>query len=179
MGPREGLGGTASPGAVGRSPGTAWRAVSASALTGAGAERQGDAPPGVEVRGRGRQVEGDAAHRNDDVGAQLQQPVAQPCHLGAGTPGTRRAQQEFLHQHVGRGGDEHAELIRPEATAARAVDLEAVSEGSAASDGCVRGIRRQRWLCPRDPPPAMAVSEGSAASDGCVLGRCVGERTLR
>ena len=135
-------------GLSGEAPAPRGRAVSASALTGAGAERQGDAPPGVEVRGRGRQVEGDAAHRNDDVGAQLQQPVAQPCHLGAGTPGTRRAQQEFLHQHVGRGGDEHAELIRPEATAARAVDLEAVSEGSAASDGCVRGIRRQRWLRP-------------------------------
>ena len=58
----------------------------------------------------------------------LREPVAQPRHLGAGTGGARRAQPEFLHQHVGGGGEEHAQLIGPEATAARAVDLQAIEQ---------------------------------------------------
>ena len=45
-------------------------------------------------------------------------------HLGASTGGPRRAQPEFLHQHIGRGGEEDAQLIRPEATAAGPTDLE-------------------------------------------------------
>ena len=83
-------------------------------------------PPRVEVRGGGRQVEDDAAHRGDDVGPQFEQPVPQPGHLGASTGGPRRAQPEFLHQHIGRGGEEDAQLIRPEATAAGPTDLEPV-----------------------------------------------------
>ena len=59
---------------------------------------------------------------------QCEEPVAQPRHLGAGTGGARRAQPEFLHQHVGGGGEEHAQLIGPEATAARAVDLQAIEQ---------------------------------------------------
>ena len=90
------------------------------------AEREGDVPPRVEVRGGGRQVEDDAAHRGDDVGPQFEQPVPQPGHLGASTGGPRRAQPEFLHQHIGRGGEEDAQLIRPEATAAGPTDLEPV-----------------------------------------------------
>ena len=97
-------------------------------LAGPGAEGEGDVPPGVEVRGRGREVEDDPAHRSDHVGTQLEQPVAQPRHLGAGTGGPRRAQPEFLHQHIGRGGEEHAQLIGPEATAARPTDLEPIVE---------------------------------------------------
>ena len=49
-----------------------------------------------------------------------------PGHLGASTGGPRRAQPEFLHQHIGRGGEEDAQLIRPEATAAGPTDLEPV-----------------------------------------------------
>ena len=96
------------------------------ALAWGGAEREGDVPPRVEVRGGGRQVEDDAAHRGDDVGPQFEQPVPQPGHLGASTGGPRRAQPEFLHQHIGRGGEEDAQLIRPEATAAGPTDLEPV-----------------------------------------------------
>ena len=96
------------------------------ALAWAGAEREGDGPPRVEVRGGGRQVEDDAAHRGDDVGPQFEQPVPQPGHRGASTGGPRRAQPEFLHQHRGRGGEEDAQLIRPEATAAGPTDLEPV-----------------------------------------------------
>ena len=70
-------------------------------LSGAGAECQRDVPPGVEVRCGGRQVQDHAADRADDVRPQFEEPVAQPRHLGAGTGGARRAQPEFLHQHVG------------------------------------------------------------------------------
>src|SRR6266403_63828 len=38
------------------------------------------------------------------------------------------APPEFLHEHVRGGGEEHAQLIGPEATAARASDLESVVE---------------------------------------------------
>ena len=113
---------TAPPGAC---PRHSWSAY-AGGLSGAGAEREGDVPPGVEVRGRGRQVQDDPADRTDHVGPQFEQPVAQPRHLGAGTCRTRRAQPEFLHEHVGRSGEEDAQLIDPEATAARPADLEAV-----------------------------------------------------
>ena len=65
-------------------------------LSGAGAECKGDVPRGVEVRRGGRQVQDDAADRADDVRAELEEPVAQPRHLGAGTGGARRAQPEFL-----------------------------------------------------------------------------------
>src|SRR5438105_15551283 len=44
----------------------------------------------------------------------------------AGRP--RGAQPEFLHEHVRGGGEEHAQLFGPEATAARAPDLESVVE---------------------------------------------------
>ena len=66
-----------------------------------------------------------AADRADDVDPQLQQPVPQPRHLAAGTRSTRRPQSQFLHEHVGRGGQEDAQLVRREQTAARAVDLQA------------------------------------------------------
>ena len=97
-------------------------------LSGAGAECKRDVPPGVEVRRGGRQVQDHAADRADDVRPQFEEPVAQPRHLGAGTGGARRAQPEFLQEHVGGGGEEHAQLIGPEATAARAVDLQAIEQ---------------------------------------------------
>ena len=89
------------------------RAVRTYALTGASAEREGDALPGVQVWRRGRQMEDDAARRSDDVGSEFQQPVAQPGDLGARTPGMHRAQPQLLHQHVGRGGEEDAPVGSP------------------------------------------------------------------
>ena len=47
-------------------------------LSGAGAECQGDVPPGVEVRRGGRQVQDHATDRADDVRPQFEEPVAQP-----------------------------------------------------------------------------------------------------
>ena len=69
-----------------------------------------------------------AADRADDVDPQLQQPVPQPRHLAAGTRSTRRPQSQFLHEHVGRGGQEDAQLVRREQTAARAVDLQPIEQ---------------------------------------------------
>ena len=60
--------------------------------------------------------------------AELEQPLAQRGHLRAGAGGARGPQPEFLHEDVRGGGEEHAQLIGPEATAARAPDLEPVVE---------------------------------------------------
>src|SRR5712692_1751777 len=97
-------------------------------LAGAGAEREGDVTPDVEEGRRGRQMEDDAAHRPDDMDAELEQALTQRGHLRAGAGRVRGPQPEFLHEHVCRGGEEHAQLIGPEAPAARASDLESVVE---------------------------------------------------
>ena len=96
-------------------------------LSGARAQRECDVPPRLEVRRRARQMQNHAADRADDVDPQLQQPVPQPRHLAAGTRSTRRPQSQFLHEHVGGGSQEDAQLVRREQTAARAVDLQRVS----------------------------------------------------
>ena len=93
-----------------------------------GAEREGDVTPGVEERRRCWQMEDDAAHRADDKDAEFEQPLPQREHLRAGARRARRPQPEFLHEHVRGGGEEHAQLIGPEATAACASDLESVVE---------------------------------------------------
>src|SRR6266542_3896447 len=97
-------------------------------LAAAGAEREGDVTPGIEEGRRGRQMEDDAAHRRDDMDAELEQPLTQRGHLRVGAGRARGPQPEFLHEHVRGGGEEHAQLIGPEATAAGASDLEAVVE---------------------------------------------------
>ena len=73
-------------------------------------------------------MEDDAADRDDDVDAELEQALAQRGHLRAGTRGARGPQPEFLHEDVRGGREEHAQLIGPEATATRAPDLEPVVE---------------------------------------------------
>ncbi len=103
-----------------------WRETSELART--GAKREGDVPPGVEVGGRRREMEDDAAHRDNDVGPQFEQPLAQPRHLGVRTRGARGPQPKFLQEYVGRGREEHTQLIGPEAIAACPADLEPVVE---------------------------------------------------
>jgi len=71
-------------------------------------------------------MEDDAAHGDDHVDAQFEQPLAQPRDLGVRTRGARGPQAEFLHEDVRGGREEHAQLIRPEATATRAADLKPV-----------------------------------------------------
>jgi hypothetical protein len=97
-------------------------------LARAGTERKRDVAPRVEVGRRCRQMEDEAAHRHDDVDAEFEQTLPQCGHLGAGARRARGPQPEFLHEHVRRGGEEHAQLIGPEATAAGASDLESVVE---------------------------------------------------
>src|SRR2546425_4254609 len=97
-------------------------------LAGTGAERERDVTPRVEVRRRGREMQNDAAHGDDHVDAQFEQALAQPRYLGARARGVRGPQAEFLHEDVRGGREEHAQLIGPEATAARASDLEPLME---------------------------------------------------
>src|SRR5882672_24734 len=73
-------------------------------------------------------MEDDAAHGPDDMDAELKQPLPQRGHLRAGAGRARGPQPEFLHEHVRGGGEEHAQLIGPEATAARASELESIVE---------------------------------------------------
>ena len=95
-------------------------------LPGARAKGEGDVVPSIEVWGRPRQMQDEAADRAADVNAEFEQPVAQPRHLGAGAGGACGAQAEFLHGHVGGGRQEDAQLVRPELAAARTVDLQTV-----------------------------------------------------
>ena len=90
-----------------------------------------------------------AADRADDVDPQLQQPVAQPRHLAAGARSTRRPQSQFLHEHVGRGGQEDAQLVRREQTAARAVDLQPIEGGFELVDSTI----------PDTTPPSLVGAE--------------------
>ena len=99
-----------------------------SRLAGPCTERKGDLAPGVEIRRGGRQVQDDPPDGDDHLHAEFEQPLTEPGHLGTGTRGARGPQAEFLHEHVRGGGEEHAQLIGPEATAAGPVDLEPVVE---------------------------------------------------
>jgi hypothetical protein len=73
-------------------------------------------------------MEDDAAHGADNPDAEFEQALPQRAHLRAGAGRARGPQPEFLHQDVRGGGEEHTQLIRPEASAARAPDLEALVE---------------------------------------------------
>ena len=97
-------------------------------LSGAGTEGEGNALPSVAVRCAARQVQHHAPDGDDDVGAQLEQAVAQPRHLGAGARRARGAQSQFLHQDVGGGGHQDPQLVGPEAATAGAVDLQTVEQ---------------------------------------------------
>ena len=87
--------------------------------------------PSIEVWRRPRQMQDEAADRAADFNAEFEQPVAQPRHLGAGAGGACGAQAEFLHEHVGGGRQQDAQLVRPELAelaAARTVDLQTVEQ---------------------------------------------------
>ena len=67
------------------------RAGAGRSRSGAGAECERDVRPGVEVWRGGGQVQDHAADRADDVRAELEQPGAQPRHLGARAQAVRAA----------------------------------------------------------------------------------------
>src|SRR6516225_9440301 len=77
---------------------------------GSGTERDRDLTPRVEIGCGRRQVEHDPADRDDDMDSELEQALAQPGDLASGRRRARGAEPEFLHQDVGGGGQEHAEL---------------------------------------------------------------------
>src|SRR3970040_902309 len=91
-------------------------------LAGARAERERDVAPGVEIGRRRRQMQDNAAHRDDDMDAQFEQSFAQPRHLGAGTRGARGPQPALLHEDIRGGRQGHGGLSGPEARAARTTD---------------------------------------------------------
>src|SRR6266436_2621537 len=69
-------------------------------------------------------MDDNASYRNQDSGPQLQQSFAQHANLSAGTSGTGSPQAQLLHQDIGRGGEQDAKLVGPEAGATGAVDVE-------------------------------------------------------
>ena len=91
-------------------------------------EAPGDGAPGDDVRIGLREMQDIPAHTHGDLYADLQQALAQRRHLGARVDGARRAETEFLQQDVRGSREQHAELIRPETRAARAIDLESVMQ---------------------------------------------------
>ncbi len=97
---------------------------------------------------------------------QLQQPVAQPRHLGAGAVGPRCTQPQLLHEYVGRRGQQHPQLVRQELAAARAVDLQVPprrtcrfpqSSSQWSAGGMVRSVQAPTWVArPASSRRAMA-----------------------
>ena len=97
-----------------------WRGA---VLSGGCSEGECDPAPGVEVGRGARQMQDDSAHGADDVDSELEEPIAEPRHLGAGACGAGGAQAKLLQEHVGGGGQQDAELVCCEPAAAGAVDL--------------------------------------------------------
>jgi hypothetical protein len=97
-------------------------------LPGAGPERERGGLPHGEPREGAGQVQHDPPGRDGDAGAQLEEPLAERPHLAGGAGGAGQMAAELLEQDVGRGREEHAEGIRPEPGATRAVQAEAVVE---------------------------------------------------
>ncbi|MGA2084136.1 MAG: hypothetical protein ABSG60_01295, partial [Terracidiphilus sp.] len=58
-----------------------------------------------------------ATHRDHHPRTQFQEPFPKRPYLRTGAVGQRGLQAQLLHQHIGRGGQQHAELIGPETAA--------------------------------------------------------------
>lgn len=100
--------------------------VSPTALCGRGAEASGDDLPVVAVDAGSGQMQHDASDRGLDPGAELHQMFAQAADLGRSEGGARGLQAQLLVEHIGRGGQQSAQLVGKEAGAAGAVNLQAV-----------------------------------------------------
>ena len=87
-------------------PGRAIRSARTVGLARAGAEREGDVSPRVDEWRGGRQMQDDAADRDDDMDAELEQPLAERGHLRTGAGRARGPQPEFLQEDVRRRGAE-------------------------------------------------------------------------
>src|SRR5512139_3899425 len=91
-----------------------------------GAGGMGDDSPGVRVGEARGQVQHDSADGGSDAGSDFEEGVAEGRDLSASELGARGSEAQLLHEDVGGGGEEDAELVGEEARAAGAVDLEAV-----------------------------------------------------
>ena len=89
-------------------------------------QAHGDLPEGSHEGERLRQVNDHPAHRDHHPRTEFQEPCTKRLYLGAGAIGQRGLKAQLLHQHVGRGSQQHTELIGPETTATGAIDLQRV-----------------------------------------------------
>ena len=142
-------------------------------LSGPGAE--GDALPRVAVGCAARQVQDHAPDGDADVGTELEQAVAQPCHLGTGaTWCARRAAAVPASENVGGGGHQDAQLVGPDAAATGAVELQTVEQfldavldvAAGAIHFFVSGSRSDGRpavppLCKRVPPARQRLASGT------------------
>ena len=71
----------------------------------------GDLPEGSQEGKRPRQVNDHPAHRGHHPRTEFQEPLPKCPYLGASAIGQRGLQAQLLHEHVGRGGQQHTELI--------------------------------------------------------------------
>ena len=65
----------------------------------------------------------DTTYRDNDMSSQLDELIAKVPDLGACTNGPSGTKPQLLHQHVRRGSEEHAKLVREKARTARAPEL--------------------------------------------------------
>jgi len=83
-----------------------------------------DAQPVAAVGEADEQMQHDTAHGAHDPDTELEQPFAQRAHLSAATIPATGGQAQLLHQYIGGGGEEYAQLVGEQARAAGAVDFQ-------------------------------------------------------
>ena len=67
-------------------------------------------------------MQSDAARRDHDVNADLEQSFPEGGYLSPGAGGSCGAEPDLLRRHVRRRGEQDAKLVRPEAGATGPVD---------------------------------------------------------
>ncbi len=100
--------------------------ISPTTLCGGSAEASGDDLPVVAIDAGSGQMQHDATRRGLKPGTELHQMFAQCADLGRSEGGARGSQVQLLVEHVGRSGQQAAQLVGQEASAAGAVDFQAV-----------------------------------------------------
>ena len=92
------------------------------------AHGHGHSVPGRAPRRRPRQVQHDATHRTFHPDRQLEQPLPQRGDLCRGAVRAVGLLPQRLQQHLRRGRQQHAELIRPAPRATRAIQRQPVMQ---------------------------------------------------
>ena len=104
------------------------RGASPTALCGRSAKIAGDDLPVVAMQTGGGQVQHDAPHGRLYPCAEFHQVFAQGADLGGSQGRAGGPQTQLLVEHVGGGAQQAAQLIGEEATAAGAVDFQAMMQ---------------------------------------------------